>query len=106
MSRSLREELVPRRRAQMMTRVGWKRSGSSVACCGRRTETEGGRRGRRQIAAPSCCRMDRVNTCRAWLAKRRPISHSFIKSEPERSSEVLTTFPASRDYRSMSVEMC
>lgn len=102
MRRSLREELVPRRRAQMMTRAGWKRSESSGVCCARRSETGGGRRGRRPIAAPSYWRMDRVNK---WPNQRRPVSHSFIKSEPERSSEVLTRFPTSRNYRSMFVEM-
>lgn len=107
MRRSPRGEPAPRRRARMTTRVGWRRLGSSGGSCGRRAETGGGRRGRKQIATLSCWRVNRTEERKpqTWPRARRQISLSFIRSEPERSSEVLTKLPASRDYRSMFLEM-
>lgn len=107
MRRSPRGEPAPRRRARMTTKVGWRRWGSSGGCWGRRAETDGGRRGRKQIATLSCWRVNRMNKRQpqTWPRARKRVSLSFIRSEPGRSSEVLTTWHASRDCRSMFLEM-
>lgn len=106
-TRSQRGEPAPRRRALTMTKAGWRRWGSSGGCFGRRTETAGGRRGRTQTAALSLWRGSRTEEKNAqmWLRARRRVSRSFIRSKLARSSEVLMTWPASRNYRSMSLEM-
>lgn len=106
-TRSQRGEPAPRRRALMMTKAGWRRWGSSGGCFGRRTETAGGRRGRTQTATLSLWRGSRTEerNPQMWLRARRRVSRSFIRSKLARSSEVLMTWPASRNYRSMSLEM-
>lgn len=107
MRKSPRGEPAPRRRARTTTRAGWRRWGSSGGCCGKRAETAGGRRGRKQTATPSCWRGNRTEMRKPQtsLRARRRVSLSFIRSKSGRSSEVLTTWPASRDYRSKSLEM-
>lgn len=106
-TRSQRGEPAPRRRALTMTKAGWRRWGSSGGCFGRRTETAGGRRGRTQTATLSLWRGSRTEekNPQMWLRARRRVSRSFIRSKLARSSEVLMTWPASRNYRSMSLEM-
>lgn len=96
-----------RKRARTTTRAGWRRWGSSDSCCGKRTETAGGRRGKRQTATLSCWRANRMEKRKpqTWRKAKGRASLSFIRSKPGRSSEVLTTLPASRNSRSMSLKM-
>lgn len=106
MRRSLRGKLALRKRAQMTTRVGWRRWGCSGGFCNRRTETGGGRRERKQIVTLSCLKAKRTDKRKPlqWLRARWQVSHSSIRSDPGRSSGVSLTLPTSRKYRSMFLD--
>lgn len=86
----------------MTTKAGWRRSGNSAGCCGKKTNTAGDKKGRKWTATQFCSRRKRAEARKLpqWQKARRQISPSFIISKVEKSLEVSMKWLTSRNFKS------